>query len=239
MANMPCRMMIARLRENAAGAIGCEASSGDEYSSRKGATAHCLLDCDGQGTMRNFFNRKGSEMKAENGETETPDQEAVLANEEAVEENAGSANVQSVSPVNDASNKLMRLQADFDNYRRRTATSRQEGRDEARREMLLGLLPIFDNFLRALAHAREEGSDPGLVSGIDGIRLQFEDFFRREGLETIAAEPGSQFDPNLHDATGAIPGEDVEPNTIARELLKGFMYKGQVLRPAQVLVFAE
>ncbi len=191
--------------------------------------------------MRNLFNRKAADMKAGDEETQVPDQDTVLDNESAVED-AASENIESVptaNPGSDAANKLLRLQADFDNFRRRSSGARQEGRDEARREMLLGLLSIYDNFLRALLHAGGDEGQSSFLSGIQGIRLQFEEFFRRQGLEAIPAAEGTLFDPNLHEATGALPAPEGRGNSVAQELIKGFVYKGQVLRPAQVLVYAE
>lgn len=162
-----------------------------------------------------------------------PTTEAEAANE--------SAQVQNIQPDarldNDAQQKLMRLQADFDNFRRRNATARQEARDEARREMLEALLPVYDNFLRAIDHAADEEDYSQFMSGIHGIRQQFEQFFKQQGLEPITAEPGETFDPNLHEATGALPGSPEQDHTIAKELQKGFTHKGQVVRTAKVLVY--
>ncbi|MGI8907506.1 MAG: nucleotide exchange factor GrpE [Candidatus Sumerlaeaceae bacterium] len=140
-------------------------------------------------------------------------------------------------PAAAATQKLLRLQADFDNFRRRNASAKQEARDEARRELLDSLLPIYDNFLRAIEHADIEEDYSPFLSGIHGIRQQFEDFFRRQGMEWIDAEPGALFDPNLHEATGALPGTPEQDHTIAKELQKGFSHKGQVVRPSKVLVY--
>jgi len=179
--------------------------------------------------MRNFFNRKASDMPTDHDAPEAADSERL--DHELGEPPA--------NPGSDAANKLLRLQADFENYRRRNASSRQEGRDEARREMLLSLLPIYDNFLRALQHATDNQAPSNFIAGIEGIRMQFEELFRREGVEAIPSDTGSEFDPNLHEAMGTIPGANGEPNTIAQEITRGFIYKAQVLRPAQVLVYAE
>ncbi len=138
----------------------------------------------------------------------------------------------------DLMNKLMRLQADFDNYRKRTAAGRTEAREEARRDIMLELLPIYDNFLRAMGHAEEVEDYGSLRAGIQGILQQMQEVFHRQNLKEIPCQPGTAFDPNLHDAVGTMPGDENNQNTIGQEVLKGFELNGYVIRPAQVLVFA-
>jgi molecular chaperone GrpE len=159
--------------------------------------------------------------------------------EDAGANNEQTAQVQDIeeSVVPTQNQQLLRLQADFDNFRRRNASARQDARDEARRELLEQLLPIYDNFLRAIEHAEDAEDYSPFLQGIRGMRQQFEDFFRRQGMEEISAEPGVAFDPNLHEATGALPGSPEQDHTIAKELQKGFTHKGQVVRTAKVLVY--
>lgn len=138
----------------------------------------------------------------------------------------------------DLTNKLMRLQADFDNFRKRSLAGRAEAREEARREVLLDLLPIYDNFLRAMDHAAEVEDYGSLRGGIEGIMQQMHEFFKRQNLVAISSEPGVDFDPNLHEAVGMVPGDADSQNTVAQEVQKGFVLNGSVLRPARVLVFS-
>lgn len=134
--------------------------------------------------------------------------------------------------------KLLRLQADFDNFRKRTIASRAEARDEARREIVLDLLPIYDNFLRAMDHAEEMEDYGSLHTGVAGILQQMREFFKRQGCSEIVAGAGTEFDPNLHDAAGMVQGNGERQNTIAQELQKGFQLNGNVIRPAQVIVYS-
>lgn len=161
------------------------------------------------------------------------------------EMNEPAADEQSVAPAPDAAaareadlmNKLMRLQADFDNFRKRSLAGRAEARDEARKELLLGLLPVYDNFIRAMDHAEEVEDYGSLRAGIQGILQQMKDFFSRQNLTEIDSAPGTPFDPNRHDAVGTVQGSAENHDTVAQEVLKGFELNGVVIRPATVLVF--
>jgi molecular chaperone GrpE len=179
--------------------------------------------------MANLFQRIKKNMGTETDQTTETERATESAQVQDIQADTKSDN--------DANQKLLRLQADFENFRRRNATVRQEARDEARREMLEALLPVYDNFLRAIEHAADEEDYSQFMSGIHGIRQQFEQFFKAQGLEPIPAETGQEFDPNLHEATGALPGSPEQDHTIAKELQRGFTHKGQVVRTAKVLVY--
>lgn len=138
----------------------------------------------------------------------------------------------------DLKNKLVRLQADFDNFRKRSNAGKQEAREEARREIILHLLPVYDNFERAMVHAREQEDYGALRTGIEGIMQQMNDFFQRHNVRNISAEPGTAFNPSMHDAVGTVQGNVENHETVAQEVLKGYVINGFVVRPAQVLVYA-
>ena len=189
--------------------------------------------------IRNFFRKKGDTDLNKNEQEH--DAEIVDLAEEAstaeADEPAPAQQDTASAQQADLMNKLMRLQADFDNYRKRTATGRAEAREEARREVLVDLLPIYDNFLRALSHAEEVEDYGSLRAGIQGILMQMQEFLNRQGLKEIPSDTGVPFDPNRHDAVGTVQGTSETHNTIAQEVLKGFELNGNVVRPAQVLVF--
>lgn len=134
-------------------------------------------------------------------------------------------------------NKLIRLQADFDNFRKRSLAGRAEAREEARREVILDLLPVYDNFLRAMSHAAEMEDYGALHTGIESILQQLREVLSRHGCTEIDAQPGTTFDPNLHDATGTLEGTAEQQGSIAQELVKGFLLNASVIRPAQVIVY--
>lgn len=127
--------------------------------------------------------------------------------------------------------KSLRLQADFDNFRKR---SRQEKEDTVKfaNSRLVGvLLPVLDNFARALTSL----ADSPQKEGVELIYKQMLYLLEQEGLQAIAAE-GSDFDPNFHDAvTQEDAGEENRGKVIA-EVQKGYTFNGRLLRPAMVRV---
>lgn len=130
---------------------------------------------------------------------------------------------------------LRRLQAEFDNYRRRSQRESTEVRARARSGLLGEFLPVFDNLTRALDAA--EHHEEGKV--LDGVRLThnlFADLLRREGVEEIHPL-GSAFDPNLHEAIASLPSAEQE-GTVISVVEKGYTAGDTVLRPARVAVSA-
>jgi molecular chaperone GrpE len=141
--------------------------------------------------------------------------------------------------VEDLKNKILRLQADFDNYRRRTQRVRAEAADDAKREVLMAFLPVYDNFVRALEQAEQSPELLPFLKGFELIQQNMEQMFADLGLESIPAAAGTAFDPNVHDAAGMLPGTDETIDTIAQELQRGFIHKNLVVRPARVLVYGQ
>lgn len=125
----------------------------------------------------------------------------------------------------------LRLQAEFDNFRRRTLKEKDELRKTANAELLGELLPVLDNFDRALLHAE----DSPILEGIVMVQKQLMDILTRAGLEK-AGEEGEMFDPKFHDAVMQEPAEGVESGTILQVLQPGYKYKDKLLRAAMVKV---
>jgi len=204
--------------------------------------------------ISNFFRKKGESKVTDNLNDNNADV-VDLATDNEMNEEAGPAgqtgagasataeekSSQGATPSSreaDLSNKLVRLQADFDNFRKRSLAARAEAREETRREIVLQLLPVYDNFNRAMDHAEEVEDYGSLRTGIEGIMQQMREFFNRQNVHEIPATPGTAFDPNLHDAVGTVQGDAQNHHTIAQEVLKGFELNGSVIRPASVLVYS-
>ena len=135
--------------------------------------------------------------------------------------------------------KLLRMQADFENFRRR---SRQEKDDLARyvtEQLMVNLLQIVDNFERALCMEVKEGNQEAFQESFkEGMKMvyrQLNEVLGREGLCPIAAV-GEQFDPNKHEAVMQEESADFPDNTVMMELRRGYMLKDKVIRPAMVKV---
>jgi len=129
--------------------------------------------------------------------------------------------------------RLARLQAEFDNYRKRNVKEQQDFRDYALVEALRSLLPILDSLDRAVKTGGVSVQD--FRSGIELIDKQFHDALARLGVEPIPAA-GEAFDPNLHQAVQVVETNEVEDHHVIDELQRGYRIKERLLRPAMVRV---
>jgi molecular chaperone GrpE len=129
--------------------------------------------------------------------------------------------------------RLARLQAEFDNFRKRGVKEQQDFRGYALAEALRSLLPILDSLDRALKTS--DASVQDFHSGIELIDKQFHDALSKLGVEPIPAE-GEVFDPNLHQAIQMVDTAEVEDNHVIDELQRGYRIKDRLLRPAMVRV---
>ena len=130
----------------------------------------------------------------------------------------------------DAVKQAQRLQAEFENYRKRNAQIAADSRDDGVRDTVKNLLPVLDNFERAL----ENAPDDAFAAGIRNISRQFTDSLKKCGAEEL--EASGQFDPNLHDAVMKDNVEGVPSGEITAVLQKGWRVKGKIVRYAMVKV---
>ncbi|MBI1950378.1 MAG: nucleotide exchange factor GrpE [Acidobacteria bacterium] len=128
---------------------------------------------------------------------------------------------------------LLRKQAEFENYRKRTERERDETGAVAARDVLKRLLPVLDNMERALKTG--EGSRDPLRQGIELVHQQFLDLLRKEGIQPIDAL-GSAFDPRLHEAVEVLDVAGFEPDVVLEEMQRGYTHNDRLLRPALVKV---
>jgi len=130
----------------------------------------------------------------------------------------------------------LRLQAEWDNYRRRTARERLELIDNAGKDILLGFLPVVDDCQRALQVLRESGADPAAVEGTELIYNKLMNYLKQRGVEPIPAR-GAAFDTDFHEAVAQFPVEDPEKkNTVIDVTQEGYTLNGNVIRYAKVVV---
>lgn len=129
--------------------------------------------------------------------------------------------------------QMLRLRADFDNFRRRSAKEREELAAVVTQGILTDMLPLLDNFERALS---AEGSDlDSFRAGVSMIYKQMQEALVKNGLEVIDTKD-KKFDPNFHQAVMRVQDPEKEDDTIEQELQKGYMVKGRVIRPSMVQV---
>ncbi len=131
--------------------------------------------------------------------------------------------------------RRVRLQADFENYKKRTERERKDDQRHASARVVQNLLPVLDNFERAIASAC--GSDDGstLHRGVQLIFRQILDELRREGLQAIDTV-GEPFDPEVHEAVATEEHPDLPHHTVTEELQRGYTLNSRLLRPALVKV---
>lgn len=130
--------------------------------------------------------------------------------------------------------KHHRLLADFSNYRNRTAREIQMAVDQAEQKMLREFLPVLDNFDRGLASNYQSVED--FRAGVELIRKQFVDALRRMGVELVPMEIGDTFDAQHAEALTTMANPALADGAIADIFEKGFTLRGQLLRPARVVV---
>lgn len=135
----------------------------------------------------------------------------------------------------DLKDQLLRLRAEFDNYRKRAARESLETRSRAQCDLLIDVLPVLDNLERALdaAEHHEEGK---VVGGVRMTRDMFVNLLACSGIEEIEGV-GAQFDPQVHDAIAVQPS-DQEEGKVAAVLERGYRQGDRILRPARVVVSA-
>jgi len=130
---------------------------------------------------------------------------------------------------------LRRLQAEFDNYRKRVQRDSEQHRLRAAEAVVESLLPVMDNMGRALdaAARHEEGQ---LMAGLELVAGQLRATLEGYGLDEVPVEPGTLFDPNLHEAVLTQPSEAHDEGTVLQVLERGYLLHGRLLRPAKVIV---
>ena len=132
--------------------------------------------------------------------------------------------------------KLLRLQAEFENYRRRVERERGDIYQHGREDVLLQFLPVVDNFERALSSLEtSEGDAEALRHGVELIHKQFKDALSKLGLEAVEAV-GQAFDPHVHEAVTTEATDKHKENTVIEEFQRGYRIGDRLLRPAKVKV---
>jgi molecular chaperone GrpE len=135
--------------------------------------------------------------------------------------------------ADDRLDQLMRLKADFENFRKRELREKTELVERASYRVVENLLPVLDDFDRAIDALRTHTDDDGLIRGLELVLTQLRGVLEREGLEKVMAE--GVFDPHEHEAVASIPGDVTEP-TVLEVVRPGYRLKGKTIRPALVQV---
>ncbi len=133
--------------------------------------------------------------------------------------------------------RYVRLNADFDNFRKRAARDREDGIRAAQERLLNKFLPVVDNFDMAMAAtgSAQNTTIESLKAGVQMIQGQLKGVLAESGVEEIEAM-GRPFDPNLHEALSQMESADAPEGTVIQQLRKGYKMRDRLLRPASVIV---
>ena len=137
----------------------------------------------------------------------------------------------------DFKDRLLRMTAEFDNYRKRVDRERRELSEAAAADLIRDLLPIVDDIERAMTASRLDvaSRDSAFLKGVELIHRQLLDQLRRRGVEPIDAV-GQMFDPELHESVAAEPAAGKPDGEIIEEFRRGYRAAGRLLRPSMVKV---
>ena len=172
------------------------------------------------------------EETLEEAAAETPETEAAEAEGAEAEDSVLKA---AQDKAEEYLNLAQRVQADFENYRRRTKATRAEAYEDGARDFIKQLLPVVDNLERALA---QESGDESLMTGVKLVYKQLMEALEKRGV-TVIDRAGEKFDPNLENAVMQGTSDEGEPGTVCTVLQKGYKMGDFVLRHAMVKVVAE
>ncbi len=139
--------------------------------------------------------------------------------------------------LDESRQRILRLQAELENYRKRAQRTLDDERRFAAMPMIRDLLTVVDNLQRAIDSAQQSESSAGLLEGVEMVAGQLAGILKRHHCEEIPAA-GTRFDPNMHEAIAQLPSDDHEPGDVSQVTQVGYQLHGRVIRPSQVIVAA-
>jgi len=140
-----------------------------------------------------------------------------------------------VAEVEALNDRLLRLHAEFENYKKRMVRERSEFVKFANEALILEFLPVLDSLERALATARSAAEAQAVAEGLEIILRLFQTTLEKVGVKVIEALE-REFDPNLHQAVAQVESPDGRDNIVMEEVRKGYLLEGRLLRPSMVKV---
>lgn len=138
--------------------------------------------------------------------------------------------------IGELTQDLQRVRADFENYRKQGEQQREMAKTSGRVSAIMQLLPVIDNIERALAHTPAELADNAWVQGVTSLIKNLEKSLADMNVTRIVADPGTRFDPELHNAIQFDEDAEGEHEVIAEELQTGYKLGDEVIRPSMVRV---
>lgn len=177
-----------------------------------------------------------SHMEEETAEEVFAENEASEQNEEMPDQDPVQLKIAELEgKLEEADNRYLRLQADFDNFRRRSRIELEASAKYRAQSIITDLLPAIDNFERAMKMDVDNDQAQSLMQGVEMVYRSLLDALKNEGVEVIEAV-GKEFDPNLHQAVMQAEDENFGSNIVVEEFQKGYKLKDRIIRPAMVKV---
>ena len=168
----------------------------------------------------------------EEGDDSVDEETEVSDREPTIEEKAADAE----SKYKEMQDRYLRLNAEFDNYKKRMMRENSDRLKYFNMELIKELLPSVDNLERAISHAGDENSDlENMIEGLQMVYKGMQEAFGKFGVSEIESI-GKEFDPNCHQAVGMIESQEVPENHVAEECLKGYYLHDRIIRPTMVRV---
>ena len=166
------------------------------------------------------------------GDDSVEEETEVSDKEPTVEERAADAE----SKYKEMHDRYLRLNAEFDNYKKRMMRETGDRLKYFNMELIKELLPSLDNLERAISHAGDDHSDlENMIEGLQMVYKGMQEAFGKFGVSEIESI-GKEFDPNCHQAVGMIESQEVPENHVAEECLKGYYLHDRIIRPTMVRV---
>ncbi|RGO22405.1 nucleotide exchange factor GrpE [Bacillus cereus] len=180
------------------------------------------------------------EVKEEVKEAQVEEAVTSEDSEETVEEKSEAALLQEKvdelqAKLTETEGRMLRLQADFENYKRRVQMDKQAAEKYRAQSLVSDILPALDNFERAMQVEATDEQMKSLLQGMEMVYRQLLEVMTKEGVEAIEAV-GKQFDPHEHQAVMQVEDSEFESNAVVEEFQKGYKLKDRVIRPSMVKV---
>lgn len=180
-------------------------------------------------------NQNNEEEKAkDNEEKDTNDVNEELEEDDNIDELKTKLE-DKMKELEELNNRLLRLQADFLNYKKRVEKEKESIYAYASEELICQVLPVIDNFERALDSVNDKQKEDSFYKGVEMVYKQLLDILKKSGLEEIKAI-GEKFDPNLHHGVAQEESSEHEEDTIIEVYQKGYKLKDKVIRPSMVKI---
>jgi len=184
--------------------------------------------------VKNDTENEETDKDGENSEKSGSEKEECIETGDIIKEMEAKIEV-AAQEAKDNHDRLLRVSADFENYKKRSAREMEVLRKFANESLVKEMLPVVDNLERAIDSSNNNGAKNSIVEGVDMTLMEILKILEKFGVKPIESL-GETFDPSFHEAVMQQESEDHAENTVLQEFQKGYMINDRLLRPAMVVV---